>query len=215
MKRAAGACGAAVVLLAAAAACNHGAGRKLDAAAPRPNDTKGRLAMEPKIDRNCDFSQVESLTEEYPCTPKLGPRDEDVIRINAPEEVRYSSEGDGPLDERHAKFVICGAMKMRTETLYDLGIVGPEHLDAIMLVAVDAKTGKTYTGPIPQLGMREPMPEELRKKVTRTVGYVIGSCFNPNLVRSFELPAVDADYFVHAVLGPFKSNVLRVRLRRG
>jgi hypothetical protein len=66
-------------------------------------------------------------------------------------------------------------MRMRTETLARLGLHGNE-VDAVMLVAVDAKSNKTYSGRI--------------------------------------LPPHETDYYVHAVLGPFKSNVLKVRLRR-
>ena len=166
--------------------------------------------MEPKIDRQCDFGQVQRTFARYPCTPVLGPLHENVIRINAPEEVTFVPGGDEPLGE-DTKFIICGAMQMRTETLGELGIHGTE-LDALMLVAVDAKTNKTYSGTIGQLGTPDPMPEEL--KTPPVPGYLIGECFNPNLVRSFDLPAVETDYYVHAVLGPFKSNVLKVRLRR-
>jgi hypothetical protein len=62
--------------------------------------------------------------------------------------------------------------------------------------------------------MPEPMPEDLKKNQPPMLGYTFTESFNPNLVRSFELPAVETDYDVHVVLGPFKSNVLRVKLRR-
>ena len=176
----------------------------------QPAKGKGKPMTEPKIDRNFDFSQVERTFTAYPCTPALGPDHENVIRINAPEEVTFRSHGDDPLGE-DTHFVICGAMQMRSETLGELGFHGDE-LEGIMLVAVDAKTNKTYTGAIGFLGTRLPMPEELKKPTTP--GYLIGESFNPNLVRSFDLPPVETDYFVHAVLGPFKSNVLKVRLRR-
>ncbi len=168
--------------------------------------------MEPKINHQCDFSQVDATYASYPCTPVLEAEDENVIRINAPEEVAFTVLDDGPLDERMANFIICGAMRMRAETLHEMGIL--DALDALLLVAVDVKTHKSYTGPIADLGLPEPLPEDLKTNSPPMIGYVFGESFSPNLVRSFELPAVETDYDVHVVLSPFKSNVLRVRLRR-
>jgi hypothetical protein len=197
----------------ASAGCRPTAATKPDGPSePRAEETKEGRSMEPKINRQCDFSQVEETYTSYPCTPVLEAEDENVIRINAPEEVLFTVIDDGPLDERMANFIICGAMMMRGETLHELGI--RDALDALLLVAVDVKTHRSYAGPIAQLGMPEPMPEDLKKDLSPMVGYLFGESFNPNLVRSFELPAVETDYDVHVVLGPFKSNVLRVRLRR-
>jgi hypothetical protein len=173
-------------------------------------DAKRSSLMEPKINRDCDFSQVERTYASYPCTPVLTPEHENLIRINAPEEVAFVPRGDRPLNEK-TRFVICGALQMRTETLAELGIRG-DATDAVMLVAVDTKTNQTYSGHIGHLGTPDPMPEDLR--TAPVPGYLIGESFNPNLVRSFDLPPVETDYYVHAVLGPFKSNVLKVRLRR-
>ena len=169
--------------------------------------------MEQKINRQCDFGQVDRVFATSPCTPVFAQDEEDVIRINAPEVVAFSATDVEPLDERHAKFIICGAMKMRAETLHKLGLLGSE-LDALMLVAVDTQSHKSYTGPIGKLGTSEPMPDELKNNLPPMAGYTFTESFNPNLVRSFELPSVETDYDVHVVLGPFKSNVLRVKLRR-
>jgi hypothetical protein len=196
-----------------AVGCHQSAEKSLDdAVVLRAKETKGTRSMEPKIDRQCDFSQVEKLFASYPCTPVLGREHENVIRINAPEEVLFTVVHDRPLDERMANFLVCGAMRMRAETLHELGI--RDALDALMLVAVDTKSHKSYAGPVPQMGTSMPMPEALRTNSPPMLGYVFGESFNPNLVSSFELPAVETDYDVHVVLGPFKSNVLRVRLRR-
>lgn len=169
--------------------------------------------MEPAINRQCDFSQVERMFATYPCTPVFGKDEEDVIRINAPELVTFSTAGDDPLGEGAVHFVICGAMKMRAETLHKLGVSG-QQLDALMLVAVDVQSRKSYTGPLPRLGMPEPMPEDLKKHQPPMLGYTFTESFNPNLAAAFELPAIETDYDVHVVLGPIKSNVLRVKLRR-
>jgi len=194
----------------ACAACRHRAQSANDnSAGGKAGDAKRNVPMEPKINRQCDFGQVEETFATYPCTPVLTREHENVIRINAPEEVIFTPHGDQPLGE-DTRFIVCGAMQMRTETLGELGVHATE-LDALMLVAVDARTNKTYTGPIGQLGTPEPMPEELKGPVIP--GYLIGESFNPNLVRSFDLPPVETDYYVHAVLGPFKSNVLKVRLK--
>jgi hypothetical protein len=166
--------------------------------------------MEPSINRKCDFSQVEQTFAEYPCTPVLTREHEDVIRINAPEEVVFIPHGERALGE-DTNFIVCATMRMRTETLAKLGLYSNE-VDSVMFVAVDAKSNKTYSGPIARLGTSIPMPEDL--KTPMEPGYVIGESFNPNLVTSFALPPVETDYYVHAVLGPFKSNVLLVRLRR-
>jgi hypothetical protein len=169
--------------------------------------------MEPKLNRHCEFGQVDRVYATFPCTPVFAKDEEDVIRINAPEEVLFTAEADAPLDERTTSFVICGAMKMRAETLHELGVAGRE-LDALMLVAVDAHSRQSYAGAIAQLGTPDPMPEELEKHQPPMLGYTFTESFNPNLVRSFELPAIETDYDVHVELGPFKSNVLRVKLRR-
>jgi hypothetical protein len=174
---------------------------------------KGTPSMEPKINRQCDFGQVEATFAAYPCTPVFDPKEEDVIRINAPEVVTFTAEGDEPLKENTTRFVICGSMKMRAETLHKLGLLGDE-LDQLMIVAFDTKSHKSYTGPIPQLGMPDPMPDDLKKDQPPMLGYTFTESFNPNLVRSFDLPPVETDYDVHVVLGPFKSNVLRVKLRQ-
>lgn len=169
--------------------------------------------LDPKIDRTCDFSVVEGNYGDYPCSPVLGPEHEDVIWINAPEEVAFEvTERRRSLRENEAHFVICGSTNLRTETLHALHI--RDELDELVIVAVDTKTHQSYTGHIPHLGTRIPMPEKLRSDDPPMFGYLIGRNFNPNLVRSFDLPAVETDYDVHVVLGPIKSNVLRVRLRR-
>jgi hypothetical protein len=198
----------------ASAGCRPTAATKPDGPSePRAEETKEGRSMEATIDRQCDFSQAEERFGPNPCTPVLGREHENVIRINAPEEVLFTVVDDGPLDERMAYFIVCGALRMRAETLRELGIRG-FAVDALMLVAVDARSHIGYTGQIARLGTRVPMPEKLKKNSPPMVGYVFGESFNPNLVRSFELPAVETDYDVHVVLGPFKSNVLRVRLRR-
>jgi hypothetical protein len=197
----------------ATATCCHTKPRPTADAATSVSQPKGTSPMEPKINRQCDFGQVDRVFATFSCTPVFAKDEEDVIRINAPEEVTFTASDDEPLDERTANFIICGAMKMRAETLHKLGIMGNE-LDALMLVAVDAHSHKSYTGAIPELGTSVPMPPELKKDLPPMLGYTFTESFNPNLVRSFELPAVETDYDVHVVLGPFKSNVLRVKLRR-
>jgi hypothetical protein len=194
----------------ACAACRRPGERVNETHGGNVADAKRNRTMEPKINRQCDFSQVEETFTTYPCTPVLGRDQENVIQINAPEEVAFIPHGERPLRE-DTHFIVCGAMQMRTETLGELGMHG-NQLEALMLVAVDAKSNKTYSGSIGQLGTPEPMPESLKKPPVP--GYLIGESFNPNLVMSFDLPPVETDYFVHAVLGPFKSNVLKVRLRR-
>ena len=177
------------------------------------NDDKEQSPVAP-INRQLDFSQVEDVFATYPCTPKLGPNEEDVIRINAPEEVLFTAEGDEPLKERTTHFVICGTLRMLGKSLLGMGI-GGSPVDALTLVAVNARTGTLYSGPIvSHLETPIEMPEELRKGAPPASPSVINQTFNPNLVRSFELPAIEADYDVQVVLGSIKSNGLRVRLRR-
>lgn len=174
---------------------------------------RGSTISPPEIDRTCDFSIVDDAYATYPCTPVLGPEAEDVIWINAPEQVEFEVAKKGePLREGEAHFVICGSMSMRAESLRALHI--RDELDELVIVAVDTKTHHSYTGHIPYLGTRIPMPEALRPRGPPVFSDVIDCPFSPNLVRSFNLPAVETDYDVHVVLGPVKSNVLRVRLRR-
>jgi hypothetical protein len=194
------------------ATCCHSKSKRSGAKTATPG-REGAGRMEPKINRQCDFSQVESTFATYPCTPKFAKDEEDVIRINAPEEVGFSPTDEASLDERNTNFIVCGAMKMRAETLHKLGVQG-NQLDALRFVAVDVQSHASYTGPIRTLGSPEPMPDDLKRAQPPMLGYTFTESFNPNLVKSFELPAVETEYDVHAVLGPYKSNVLRVKLRK-
>lgn len=76
------------------------------------------------LNRQCDFSRVESSVATYPCTPVFAKVGEDVIRINASEVVGFSPTGEASRDERNTNVIVCGARRMRSETLHKLVMAG-------------------------------------------------------------------------------------------
>ena len=81
----------------------------------------------------------------------------------------------------------------------------------VVVIAVDQKTAKSYSGKMNQTGEvgeipdmipdinNEPAPEITRKHY-----------FNIDLVENLGVPIADASYTVYATLGEFKSNISTV-----
>ena len=100
---------------------------------------------------------------------------------------------------------------------YDTLGLGGDVIEAIVFVAVDARTHETYSGRMQAArGTPEekPGPEEFGLTDEDLKDRVYVRYFNPNLAEVLELPGAEGEYLVHATLGPYKSNVVRIRVRR-
>lgn len=163
--------------------------------------------------RPCDFGEIQSGSgDENPCTPEY---DEDFrgIRINAPREVYFGPDTRDPFIGGFAKIIVAGVCQLEYQTL---GLRG-EWNNAIVLVATDTRTRRVYSGTMKPFGSPAPPTDPLAKGGLTPedfAGAVIGSCFNPNLARELGLPEREAEYDVHATLGPYKSNVVHIKLSR-
>lgn len=195
------------------------AGQEPRKAGVRMSESEGLMikrdnSLDAAINRNCDFSLVGGSNLGNPCSPPIGDNEVNVIRINAPEVVYYTSNDNKPLEGKSMSFNICGACSFFSETLRIKRGFG----DKILVVAVDTKTHKSYSGKIFYLETFA-MPgkyETYHYKGVPDTNITIGEWFNLDLAKDYfeKLPPIDADYYVHAVLGPYKSNVLKVSLRR-
>lgn len=164
----------------------------------------------PTIDRKCDFSQVTHRFASNPCTPTIKRSEQFIgIFINVPEEISFTEGRGATLAESGAKLQLCGASRFKYD---ELGLHG-DASDAILFVAVDAATHRTFSGKIPPLPNAIPFPRDPSQPPERHPGLVVGDSFNPDLAEILSLPATDAEYIVYATLGPHKSNVLRTRVK--
>lgn len=156
--------------------------------------------MTSRIDRRSDFNQITEPLSSNVCSPDL---DDDLgILINLPEEVSIEQAGVTP------RVQLAGACQFP----YDLLGLRGDLVEKILFVAVNAETHDVHANqfvavpnPAPSPPPRE--PHEPRPEL------VLGAYFNPNLTEILRLPPGDAEYIVYAVLGPHRSNVLRIRIR--
>jgi hypothetical protein len=169
-----------------------------------------------KIDREVSF-ELEGMARflgsdrvSGPCTPKI---EEGLgLAINAPREVVFSR---GPqLDPNEARFIVCGA----SQFVYDSMGFGARFADQVVFVAVDARTHEARSAAIePNVPNAVPPPDDLPRSETDHSGTTIGEVFRANLASIMQLPAVESEYIVYIVLGPYRSNSLSVKVvrRRG
>jgi hypothetical protein len=151
------------------------------------------------INRQADFNQITGPLFSSVCSPELD--DDQGILINLPEEILIDEPGVAP------RVQLAGACQFP----YDLLGLRGAFAEKILFVAVNAETHHVHANqfeavPNPALPPT-PEPDEPRPEL------VIGAYFNPDLSEILGLPPGDAEYLVYAVLGPHRSNMLRVRLR--
>lgn len=171
--------------------------------------------MAHRIDRDANFANATHLLRSNECTPE--PEGDFVgILLNAPREVGYS--GTRPeLDPRDCNFMICG---MATLAEGALGLPVTSMARAVLFLATNTRTHTTYTAKIEPVRNALPPPRALLQGANAGVNrpnpadVEITTYFNLNLAAAIALPAIDADYLVHATLGPHQSNVLDVKVRK-
>jgi len=152
----------------------------------------------------------------YPCTPKIPNDDLDWrgILLSAPSQSLFTPGQHDYLTGSFGPVQVCGISCFKYDTL---GLNG-DFLEKIVLVATDTQSHAVFSGRM-QVAMNGPAGgnpgpqtfglthDDLKDRVT--VEY-----FNPNLAYVLHLPEAEAEYLVHATLGPYKSNVVRVRVKK-
>lgn len=178
-----------------------------------------------EIPSGCDFSLVVNYPEVNNCSPKLldaffSPFE--GVLINGPAEIVWPKSSsledfspgalgqtEGPL-----RFMIAGLARVKFSYLGLRGQVSR----SVLVVAVNQKTAKTYSGKMPSVERdfwSEPI--SAKAKGPRREDYpeyrdaLHSSNFNLDLVHDLGLPIEDAVYSVYATLGDFKSNMLTVK----
>jgi len=169
------------------------------------------------LPKSCDFlAAVNNSARANDCSPIINDEYSSKFKgivINSAENIIWpknfdstqsfvSPNGDskGPI-----KFMISGLVQLPKNTL-DLD---GDFSHSVVIVAVNQKNAKTYSGKMNRLGFKSPSPllfndDEINKSaITRKY-------FNIDLVTNFELPIIDATYTVYATLGDYKSNELTV-----
>lgn len=97
-----------------------------------------------------------------------------------------------------------------------LGLKG-EAAEHVLLVAVNKKTAKSYSGRMPQpdvetapgfdMGVEEVPATEAEENA------LLNSYFNFDLVHDLGLPIAEASYNVYATLGDLKSNAIVIKTK--
>jgi hypothetical protein len=173
------------------------------------------------IPENCDFMSVMNGSQENECSPKL--LDEffspySGIIINLPKTIVWPKEAslddyppgpygttDGPL-----RLMLAGLIRVKYLTLNLKGDTGKE----VLVVAVNQKTAKTYSGKMPSPDFLPPPFDAQTTEPEMTEAdrnALLTSHFNLDLVHDLGLPITDATYTVYATLGEYKSNTLTIK----
>ena len=162
------------------------------------------------IDPDCSFEGAEfDLMERNSCSPVIDDVDFEGIVIHAPEEVLYEPGEPVEGSEAFADVRICGTCCVD----YAFGGLGGDVIEEILLVAVDAATQETYSGKMEPIPNPEERPDDLGGGPVDTEGLLVETYFNPNLAEDLALPERPAEYIVYAVLGEYKSNTVRIRVK--
>ncbi len=167
------------------------------------------------IDRHADFGAAVEGSLPNPCTPRL---DAEGIAINLPESVTLTG------DARDFRLLLCGAYSLP----YDhLGLRG-EFRDQLLVAAIDGRHQVFANRYQPWADVSETRAEAPPRPAgisvasydahgnpigaPQLVSPTVGGAFTTDLVPLLRLPAVAAEYLVYVVLGPVRSNVLRVKV---
>lgn len=137
-----------------------------------------------------------ALFSTWDCTPPVE-RDFRGLALRGPARVSFSAAGDRP------RLVVAGTFVI--DHTLPAAVGQPEQ--EIVLVAVDRTSPRVYSS---TMGSDDPEPPEEGGRTPVSKGLVIQGYFNPELFELLELPGRAAVYDVHAALGPYRSNVLRV-----
>ena len=157
----------------------------------------------------CNFDDLGNRLSSRPCSPRINDLVTTGLFINGPKEVFLSARPD-PETGAHADIPVYVTFS------HNLGTVIPLHdnfEDAIVFVAVNAATHKVYSGKYEPLGSPIPpdhpnpnlSPEQMKERTVR--GYV-----NNNLAALVPLPPEPATWYVYVVIGPYHSNMLKIKV---
>lgn len=166
-----------------------------------------------RIPEECDFRKVRERYVPNDCSPEIAARDFRGIVINAPKVVTIGERGDLPWSGSVLFVPLCGTYVHSLGN--DIGL-RTDFAKSVLGVAVDARTHRTFSGKImSDESPRRPDPSpEKRLSPKEMEGRTIKGYFNANLGESLRLPDSEAEYIVYATLGPYKSNVLRIRVQK-
>lgn len=152
------------------------------------------------------FDEIFNEFQKYPCTPDIDSDDFRGILLNAPKVVQFGPDTKDPRFGGFARMYVCGACQFD----YDYLGLGANFKAAIQLFAVNEKTHQVYPGRM-QVGIKATPPRDPSIPIQNQT---IGEVFAPNLTRITAIPEEEGDYLVYATLGEYKSNTVRIQLRR-
>ena len=161
------------------------------------------------------FENVELDTlEPSPCSPEI-PDDPSFqgILINAPRKVTFKRRKRIGFKRVVASIPICGYLQQLVSKI-------PEEGDeALLIVAINKKTQKEYSGYMVYPEMEEPPPPDEQPLTEEEIEDLsIGIYFNPNLPVYVPLPEEAGVYDIHVELGEretedfLKSNVVTIEI---
>lgn len=178
-----------------------------------------------QMPENCDFNKVFNAdTHSNECTPILDNKffsKFSGLLINGPEQVVWPKDADpndypaGPwgTSEGPLRLMVAGLVRVQYKMLELKG----EAAEHVLLVAVNQKTAKSYSGRMPQpdvvtepdfdTGIEEDPASEAEENA------LLNSYFNFDLVHDLGLPIAEASYNVYATLGDLKSNAIVVKTK--
>lgn len=145
----------------------------------------------------------------YDCSPDLdGDPAFRGLRVHAPRRVLFGPGTRDPLHGCFARVLLCGSYHLDANYL---GLRG-WFLPALVLVAVDARTHRAFSGTMDAVADAISRPDEgLPDDVFARRSLI--EHWNPNLARVLSLPEAETDYFAYAMLGDHVSNVVRIEVR--
>jgi hypothetical protein len=148
-----------------------------------------------------------NANERHACSPPQPAPDWRGVVIRAPSRVAFKP---GETVGQHGAFVaipICGYFSV------EANFAGAN--EPMKLIAVNRRTGQSYSGPIVELDSspEEPPPEEDETYTPQQLaGLASGGYFNPNLTDYVALPAEAATYAIQVEFRNYKSNVVVVEV---
>lgn len=160
---------------------------------------------------NCDFEKIpEHAAMEDPCSPEIDEFDFDWrgVKINMPEKVSLSGDGDGVLRPEQMRVPVFIVLQLTLDRLVKYEF----EREGVNLVFVDQKTGKSYTGNLMESNPTLPMEkhefsqQEMEESVMRYF-------YNINALEFIELPENKTSYDVYASFEEFRSNAMTVTIK--
>lgn len=172
-----------------------------------------------ELPQGCDFKALGNNSGlRSDCSPKLkggflskyqgivinGPEQMQWPKNASLEDMRVMPNGDakGPL-----KLMIAGVLQLPNNTLGKVG----DLANHVVVVAVNQKTAKTYSGKMIAFGFKGDGPDI--SGFPELIGQPSLEYFSIDLVQNLQIPIENATYTVYATLGNYKSNTLTITAR--